>query len=88
MLFADQMVNSYYASFQLAPKALDTIRMITAFDIFASMVVYYFMLVIFMQAFVAIPTVSNYCTAFRYKRIDCMLQYPFAGFWNDLCFST
>ena len=48
MLFADQMVNSYYASFQLAPKALDTIRMITAFDIFSSMMVYYFMLVIFM----------------------------------------
>ncbi len=42
MLFADQMVNSYYATFQLAPKAFNRIRMITAFDIFASMVVYYF----------------------------------------------
>ena len=48
MLFADQMVNSYYASFQLAPKAFNRIRMITAFDIFTSMMVYYFMLVIFM----------------------------------------
>ena len=47
MLFADQMVNSYDATFQLAPKALDTIRMITTFDIFTSMMVYYFMLVIF-----------------------------------------
>lgn len=58
--------------------------MIMVFDIFSSMVVYNFMLVIFMQTFVAMPTVSNYCTAFGYKCIDCMLQYPFTGFWNDL----
>lgn len=40
------MIDSDYASFQLAPKALDTIRMITTFDIFSSMMVYYFMHII------------------------------------------
>ena len=41
------MINSYYATFQLAPKTFNRICMITAFDIFSSMVVYYFMHIIF-----------------------------------------
>ena len=53
MLFADQMIDSYYASFQLAPKAFNGICMITAFDIFVFMMVHYFMFVVFRQVLIA-----------------------------------
>ena len=61
------MINSYYATFQLAPKTFNRIRMITAFDIFSSMVVYYFMHIIFRQTLVAIPAVGNNSSSFRHK---------------------
>ncbi len=41
------MAGSDYAAFQLTLKAFNGICMIVTFDIFASMVVYYFMHIIF-----------------------------------------
>ena len=61
------MINADYATFQLAPKALDTIRMITAFDIFAFMVVHYFMHIVFRQTFVTIPAIGNNRSSFWHK---------------------
>ncbi len=78
------MISAYYTAFQLAPKAFNAIRMIMVFDIFTFVVVRYTMFIVFRQTFVAILTVCYDRTAFWYKRIDCTLQYPFAGFWNDL----
>ena len=61
------MINAYYATFQLAPKAFNRICMVTAFDIFASMMVYYLMHIVFRQALIAIPAIGNNRSSFRHK---------------------
>lgn len=47
MLLAYHMINAYYATFQLAPKALDTIRMVMVFDILTSMMVHYSVFIVY-----------------------------------------